>query len=151
MTNSEVRLLQAVHRSGAGEPVSVTVSVSTSPPTLVATVAGEALDPLTGSDVRHCLINLRRSLEARGLLLCCQGGRLNVWPSGMLRDWTLGQQAYVLARPMTGDGYEVVDVLDPAPSEQAVTVDEQIRFVEGFFGVRFPRAPFEGDPPATGA
>jgi hypothetical protein len=150
VTNSEIRLLQAVHRSGAGEPVSVTLSVSTTPPMLVATVGGEGLEPLTGAGIQACLINLRRRLEARGLLLCCQGARLNVWPSGMLRDWTLGQRAYVLARPVTGEGFEEVDVLDPAPSEQVVTVDEQIQFLEGFYGMRFRRTASEDDQPATG-
>jgi hypothetical protein len=39
-----------------------------------------------GDDLFECLINARLELESRGLLLCCQGCRPDVFPSGMHRQ-----------------------------------------------------------------
>ncbi len=135
MTNAEVRLLQAVNRSGVDEPVSVTMAISSGSATISVTVGDEPPTLVTGEYLFFCLLDLRRRLEARGLLLCCQGARLDVWPSGLLLDWTGGRTAYVLVQPPDGERFAEVDVLDPASPDEVVTVEEQERFMREFHGL----------------
>src|SRR5207244_9009274 len=47
------------------------------------------------SDYFESLLLVRRELEHDGLLVCCQGARRDVWPSGMARDMGAGLEAYV--------------------------------------------------------
>jgi hypothetical protein len=78
---------------------------------------------------------IRRHLEAKGRLLCCQGARADVWPSGLLRQFTDGRCAYVLERDRGGRPLEEVDIFSPAPAQLVVTVAAQERAVRAFHGL----------------
>lgn len=50
-------------------------------------------------DLFAALAVARRELEVQGAQLACNGARLDVWPSGMLRQAGYGRRAYVLTMP----------------------------------------------------
>jgi hypothetical protein len=52
-----------------------------------------------GPDLFDALVMARRILEAKGVLLGCNGSRRDVFPSPMLRQSTSGRRAYVLTLP----------------------------------------------------
>jgi hypothetical protein len=83
-------------------------------------------------DYFACLISVRRELEAEGLVVCCQGARKNVWPSGMGRDMGAGLVAYVLTIGRAPRRDEQVQVLAPADAELIGTVTEQEQHFEAW-------------------
>jgi hypothetical protein len=88
----------------------------------------------TGSDLFECLQSIRRSLESDGLLLCCQGARSLVFPSGMSRQMSNGRLAYPLQRDPPLSDADLVDIFLPAELSEVATVDEQLEAVREFFG-----------------
>jgi hypothetical protein len=77
-------------------------------------------------DLFAALTLARRELEAMGVQLACNGARLDVWPSGMLRQAGYGRRAYVLTMPPTAARPSTVDIFEPAPESSVLaTVDEQ--------------------------
>ncbi len=88
-----------------------------------------------GEDLLVCLIAIRQQLEARGLHLCCQGARPEVWPSGQLRQFTNGRSGYVLTSVSAGTVPQDVDLFAPARPEEIGTVEEQLAFVRRFHGL----------------
>ena len=77
-------------------------------------------------DLFAALAEARRELEAHGVQLACNGARLDVWPSGMLRQTGYGRRAYVLTKPSTVGKAPTVDIFEPAPESAVLaTVDEQ--------------------------
>jgi hypothetical protein len=83
-------------------------------------------------DYFACLISVRRELEAEGLVVCCQGARKNVWPSGMDRDMGAGLVAHVLTIGRKPRRDEHVRVLAPADAELIGTVTEQEQYFEAW-------------------
>jgi hypothetical protein len=66
----------------------------------------------TGFDLFDSLVSLRGALEADDLLICVEGARSDVYPSGMSRQMGTGRGAYrhvVGRRPDRGD---LVDIFD---------------------------------------
>jgi hypothetical protein len=91
---------------------------------------------VTGTDYLNCLAQLRAHLERQGRLLCCQGARPDVFPSGQLRQFGNGREAYVL-RPAGGRAApEVVDIFAPASPGDVVTLDAQRTAVLAFWRAR---------------
>jgi len=77
-------------------------------------------------DLFAALAVARRELEAHGMQLANNGARLDVWPSGMLRQAGYGRRAYVLTLPPTAARQSTVDIFEPAPKSSVLgTVDEQ--------------------------
>ncbi|MFG1606975.1 hypothetical protein [Actinoplanes sp. NPDC049265] len=128
----DLRLLHTVDGHGRIAAISLRVAGKPGAATLSAWSPEHDFGAFAGPDLVDCLHDLRLRLEADGLLLCCQGARVNVWPSGQLRQFADGRQGYVLTRRAPGQIHEVVDLLDPAPAEQVVTVEDQRRFVYEF-------------------
>lgn len=86
----------------------------------------------TGSDMFMALVRLRRQLEPDGLKVAVQGARRDTYPSGMARDMGGGMQVYVI-RPGQGARLEdLVKILDDAPPDQTVTVEEQRAFFQAW-------------------
>lgn len=110
----------ALVRFSEGEVCVVDVTVDGGP-----TFHGEGLD------LFHALESARLLLEARGLLLSCNGARRNVYPSSALRQMSNGRSAYVLTLPRTTTEPPVVDVLAAAPdSADLATVADQREWFE---------------------
>lgn len=79
----------------------------------------------SGVDLFECLIAVRADLESQSLLLCCQGARKNVSPSGMTRQMSNGRLAYLLSvgRPVSDE--DLVDVFAPADCLDVVSIADQ--------------------------
>lgn len=128
----DLRQLHTVDADGRIAPISLRMAGSPGATALHARSLERDYGAFTGEDVVACLSGLRLRLETDGLLLCCQGARVNVWPSGQLRQFADGRQGYVLTRRAPGQVHEIVDLLDPAPAAQVVSVEDQRRFVYEF-------------------
>ena len=119
----------------AGEEVSVLLEIPDKPPLNVKLVRADGMSSdFVGSDLFECMIEIRRSLEEESLLLCCQGARPDVFPSGMARQMGDGRRAYILRPGVLLTDEDLVDIFAPAPSTAVVTVDQQRRAVKTFFG-----------------
>lgn len=128
----DLRQLQTVDGDGRIVPITLRLAGGPGATALSARTLERDYGAFTGADLVDCLVDLRLRLEADGLLLCCQGARVNVWPSGQLRQFADGRQGYVLTRRAPGQVHEIVDLLDPASPAQAVSVEDQRRFVYEF-------------------
>jgi hypothetical protein len=86
-----------------------------------------------GFDLLECLEVLRRELEEDNLLLCCQGARPTVFPSGMTRQMSNGRLAYPLRRfpPLTDA--DLIDIFAPAQFSEVGTIEEQRQAVREFY------------------
>ena len=80
-----------------------------------------------------CLLEVRLALEREGLLLCCQGSRPDVHPSGMQLQMELGRCAYRLNSDSPASEEDVVDIFAPAELSEVVSVAEQRAAVLKFF------------------
>lgn len=85
-------------------------------------------------DLFECLITTRRRLERDGLLICCEGARPDVFPSGMARQMGGGRRAYRLSPTHGGLSGDLVDIFAPTDCTAVCTVDEQTASVERLLG-----------------
>jgi hypothetical protein len=86
-----------------------------------------------GSDLFECLKDVRLALEEEGLLICCQGARPTVFPSGMGRQMSNGRLAYPLRRTPPLTDADLVDIFAPAQFVEVGTVASQRQAVLDFF------------------
>ena len=111
-----------------GQPVTARVRFATGDEACVVQVScGEDVSARgQARDLFEALAVARRELEVQGVQLACNGARLDVWPSGMLRQAGYGRRAYVLTVPPTAVRPSAVDIFEPAPKSSVLaTVDEQ--------------------------
>jgi hypothetical protein len=87
-------------------------------------------------DLLECLKSIRRDLEGMGLLLCCQGARLNVFPSGMLRQMTDGRLAYSLQAGEMPSDDDLVDIFAPADCSEVATLEDQLAAMRELFRMK---------------
>ena len=98
---------------------------------VIVSISGEVAAQGVGDDLFDALVQARITLEARNILLACNGARMNVYPSPMLRQATNGRRAYELSLPRTKDRPPVVDVFAPVTDISTVaTVDDQRSWFE---------------------
>lgn len=69
--------------------------------------------PATGLDLFEALTGLRLTLEPLGVVLHCNGARVDVYPSQMQRQATAGRMAYVMV-PQSTVRPKAVDIFAPA-------------------------------------
>lgn len=86
-----------------------------------------------GSDLFECLKGARLALEEEGFLICCQGSRPMVFPSGMGRQMSNGRLAYPLRRTPPLTDADLVDIFAPAEFVEVGTVEMQRQAVLDFF------------------
>jgi hypothetical protein len=115
---SEIRRIEVV---GSASKQWVELTIEEAPPwRLVAAFSdGETIEE-QGVDLFECLRAIRRAVEAEGALLCCEGARRDVFPSGMSGQMSGGRKAY--RHPSRR---EIVDIFDPTNCAYVCTVDEQ--------------------------
>ncbi|WP_194833445.1 hypothetical protein [Nocardia sp. XZ_19_369] len=87
---SEVVQLTAVDAAGVCWPVALRLG---EPSVARVELVGHGVFGSADDDYLSCLITVREYLEKQGLLLCCQGARPDVWPSGQLRQFENGRRA----------------------------------------------------------
>lgn len=118
-----------------GQPVTAQVRFVTGDTCVVevraspdVTARGEA------RDLFAALAAARRDLETQGVQLAINGARLNVWPSGMLRQAGYGRRAYVLTMPPAGGPARTVDIFEPAPEQaELAMVAEQNEWFQRYW------------------
>jgi hypothetical protein len=74
--------LQTVDQHRETAPITLQINANGTSTTITALTGSETIHAATVVDLLDSLVNVRRELEARGKLLCCQGARTNVCPSG---------------------------------------------------------------------
>lgn len=123
MVESHFELL-ACGNDGPDVRVSLDVQ-SEHPAVLVARLGDEKSRQYPGVDLFDCLLSLREDLESRGLLLCCQGARKNVSPSGMTRQMSNGRLAYALLPERQVSDDDLVEIFAPADCGDVASIAEQ--------------------------
>jgi hypothetical protein len=87
-----------------------------------------------------CLLQAQVHLERTGWLLCCQGARPDVWPSGLLAQMSNGREAYHLIAGRKATLEHIVDIFDPADARQVSTIAAQKEYIEALFRPIFGRS-----------
>ncbi len=92
---------------------------------------GELVVRGEGPDLFEALASVRRHLEARSVVLACNGSRRDVFPSPMLRQASGGRFAYELEIPRSAARPKTVDIFAPAPESAVLaSVDDQRAWFE---------------------
>ncbi len=120
-----------VPASRDGVPVTAQVRFATGDTCVVEISAGAGVTARgEARDLFAALAAARHDLETRGVRLAINGARLNVWPSGMLRQAGYGRRAYVLTMPPAAGQTSTVDIFEPAPesAELATVADQEAWF-----------------------
>ena len=128
--------LVAANRQGCSEIVTLEVNEPPLQPWLLLRRADGSENRHYGPDLFECLKDLRHTLEKDGLLLCCQGARPLVFPSGVSRQMGNGRMAYPLRRVPPLSEADLIDIFQPADVAEVGTVEEQTEAVRKFFGFR---------------
>ncbi|MFH8614205.1 hypothetical protein ACH4E8_03890 [Streptomyces sp. NPDC017979] len=102
---------------------------------ITLTSPGGAQWHAAGDDLFDALKGLRRQIEPLGYLLLCNGARVDVFPSNMLRASSGGWLVYVLEKGKAAR--KQVGVLDSADPAEVGTVAEQQEYYESW--LRSPR------------
>lgn len=129
----DVLSLTAASDDGRREEIDLEVDDSGTP-SIKLVRANRMTSVHQGGDLFECLKGLRRHLEVEGLLVCCQGSRPTVFPSGMGRQMSNGRLAYPLRRDPPLTDADLVDIFAPAKLSEVGTVEDQRRAVMEFFG-----------------
>lgn len=126
-----IRQSRRVPVTGSPTKQSVVLSFSTGHPwhLRAAFDDGEVWD-IEDRDLFECLIKVRRRLEAQGALICCEGSRPDVYPSGMARQMGGARRAYRLVADRATQVPTLVDIFSPAPCSMVVTVQAQVESVK---------------------
>jgi hypothetical protein len=78
---------------------------------LVLTFRGRRYEA-SATDYFEALCHVRQELEGTGILLCCYGASLDVYPSGMCRDMSAGMKAYRLTKGSKPTRESLVGIFD---------------------------------------
>jgi hypothetical protein len=78
----------------------------------------------------YALQALRRELELEKILIMCNGGAENVYPSPMIFDMGPARKAYILKLGCYAKQADVVDIFEKADNLKFSSVDEQTNFYE---------------------
>jgi len=90
----------------------------------------EVFEALHESSFFHALLELRRRLEPKGMMLVCYGASENVFPSGMAVNMGNGGKAYRLTLGRPALMADLVDIFDTGPDVVPVSVEKQEAFFQ---------------------
>ncbi|WP_049566705.1 hypothetical protein [Streptomyces sp. SBT349] len=115
----------------------VEIAYSEEPPFVLRLRRGPDAAPVSfeATNLFAGLTKLRAHLEADGLVLCCQGARPDVTPSGLENQMSGGRYVYTFTPGTRAVNQEYVDIFAPAAREDVVTVAEQRAAVLAFHGL----------------
>lgn len=91
---------------------------------LEVTSPGEDLYFATADNLFEALRQVRRQLEAKGILLCCNGARANARPSGLLASYG-ADFVYLIPAKRLPTRHDIVPLFGLAPAAMIVSVAEQ--------------------------
>ncbi len=78
----------------------------------------------------HAFCEIRKRLEALGVLPLCFAACKTVYPSGMISSMGCGEQAYKLTLGRQAKSTDLVDIFDSSDDLRPTTVEQQERFYE---------------------
>jgi hypothetical protein len=117
-----------------GREVAIAMEVDDSADASIRITSPESFAGLyLGIDLFACLGAVRSRLEEDGLLLCCQGASLSVYPSGMTRQMSNGRLAYPMRRSPPVTDADLIDIFAPAGLAEVGTIAEQLESRRAFF------------------
>ncbi|MEV6241921.1 hypothetical protein [Lentzea sp. NPDC051838] len=126
--------LVALNERGVARSIEIELRDPPAVAMVMAVDGGPSLE-FQAEDLFVCLMNARLRLEEDGFLLCCQGARPDVFPSGLLQQETGGRYAYVLTDEADEAGRPTVDIFAPADISEVATVADQRAAVMRFYGL----------------
>lgn len=85
-----------------------------------------------GTDLFECLVQLRLFLEAQSIYVLCNGSRIDVYPSRLIRQMTNGRMAYILKSNTPVSSEFLVNIFDKTDANKVGTVKEQIEFYKNW-------------------
>ncbi|MDI3385237.1 hypothetical protein QIS99_03240 [Streptomyces sp. B-S-A8] len=104
-----------------------TVRYSDQPPWQVQAEAPDGASfSAAGDDLFRALQQVRRDLEAKGTILCCNGARSNAHPSPAASEHG-AELVYLVPARRPACSLDLAPLLAPAPSRVVVSVSEQER------------------------
>lgn len=127
--------LTAAGEGGSRAEVVILRFTTADPYQLTALRKGHPEVTYSGSHLTHCLRKFRKDLEAEGLLLCCQGARVDVTLSGMQAQMEGGRFPYTFDAESGRVNKEVVDIFAPAKLEEVATTAVQRAAILDFYGI----------------
>ncbi|WP_369189500.1 hypothetical protein [Streptomyces sp. R08] len=77
-----------------------------------------------GDDLFHALQDVRRQLDPRGIVLCCNGARANARPSRAASERG-AEFVYLIPKGRPASTRDLAPIFSPVPADMAVTVEEQ--------------------------
>lgn len=81
-----------------------------------------------GRDVFACFCDAREYLAKYGVVLLCNGARLDAYPSRMSRDMGDGTLIYITVMGKQARDEDLVNLFDEAPADKIASVQEQREF-----------------------
>lgn len=123
---------QTLHvRTAVGAPEIWRVEYSVGEPWRLSLVdPDESRLDATGNDLYDCLKQIRRQTDPVGILLCCNGARKNVRPSGFLSSSLGAISVYKIHRWRASMPWDLVDLFAYAPPRQIATLEEQAAYLQ---------------------
>ena len=85
-----------------------------------------------GAELFSALVDIRRKLDSRRILLLCAGARLDVYPSRMSRQARYGRNAYALTLGQPATRENMTDIFASALVAQIATPEAQLGFYESW-------------------
>ena len=80
-----------------------------------------------GGDCFDALLEARRHLESQGILVCLEGAREDVWPSGMSRSMGAGRKAYRMTLGKQALKSDLVDIFAEAKTPASIAEQDAYR------------------------
>jgi hypothetical protein len=110
------------------------ISFSTRPPWKVRLICPNFKElEFENQDLFECLIDLRQEIEKKNWKLLCNGSRIDVYPSRMLREMNGAGRAYILKIGEQARTEDIVHIFDYAALELIGSISEQENFHETWF------------------
>lgn len=134
-----------VLQDAEGRQHACAIAYSRVPPYRLALTSEAAGDhSVEGPDQFENLATLRRTLEPKGLLILCNGARVDAWATAMSRQMGGGTKVYLLRMGEQAVRRALVNTFDPCDGALIGTVDEQKAYFLAWtrsIGMRLPPSP----------
>jgi hypothetical protein len=130
--NTLQKTLRAIRVDGHDTTEEFVVEIVRTPQPAVVMLQNHAFGTVRFEEVDAfaAMVEIRRFLEARGLLLLCGGARFDAYPSGMGRQMSGGMKLYLHERGVHGVRPGFVGLLDDAPRDRVGTIAQQNEYMD---------------------
>jgi hypothetical protein len=128
MVMTTIRATQ-IAGEGSTETFSIEIIQPQQPALLALSNARLGVIQFEGVDMFDAVLAIRHRLEAEGLLLLCNGARIDAYPSSMSRQMSSGRKLYVHELGVPGHPSTVVDIFDEAPADRIGTIAQQDEYM----------------------